>query len=242
MEISKINVNGNSYDINDNRLSSSDITNIGKINATDIANMLDAAEYVPSASEGGSDTTYQITINGTTAGDSTNGTNLGSIYAPTTAGIQGQALISNGSGAPTWGTVSASTSYPNVTYTVTTKTNSSSSITDLDATVADVCLITTSANISSLRFTAGKAPAIGHSYHVIVKSNGTTERTVALTAGRVSDSNVTGSYMYYICPTTSGISTKTKWVSTLSTNATSCSYAELDFLRVDETTIYVRGV
>lgn len=58
MEISKINVNGTSYDIQDSR-----------VNATDIAAMLNAANYVPSTSSGTaySDVTYAATaVNGTT--------------------------------------------------------------------------------------------------------------------------------------------------------------------------------
>ena len=56
----------------------------------------------------GTDTTYKLTVNGVTYGDSTSGTNLGTIYAPTSAGTSGQILSSNGAGAPKW------TSLPNV--------------------------------------------------------------------------------------------------------------------------------
>lgn len=45
------------------------------------------------------DTTYQLTLNGTTNGS---GTSLGSFYAPTTAGSNHQILQSSGSGAPSW--------------------------------------------------------------------------------------------------------------------------------------------
>lgn len=250
MEINKINVNGTSYDIQDSRVGTTVPSNAVFTDTTYTAGTgisisngqisVDSSVYTTSNAPTDTNTTYSLTINGTTNGDS-NGTSLGTVYAPTTTGTSGQVWKSNGSGGE-WGTISANVNYPDVGYTVTTKTNSSSSITNLDATVADECIITTSSSISSLRFTAGKAPAIGHSYHVIIKSNGTTERSITVSAGRVSDSTVTGSYMYYICPTTDGISSKTKWVSTLSTNASSCSYAEIDFLRLDETTIYVRGV
>lgn len=50
-------------------------------------------------------TTYKLTLNGTqkgTAGSSS--LDLGSFYAPTSAGTSGQFLISNGSGAPSWQT------------------------------------------------------------------------------------------------------------------------------------------
>lgn len=47
----------------------------------------------------GIDTTYQLTLNGTTNGS---GTSLGSFYAPTSAGSNHQILQSSGSGAPSW--------------------------------------------------------------------------------------------------------------------------------------------
>ena len=47
------------------------------------------------------DTNYYLTVNGTVNGDSGT-TDLGTIYAPTTAGTSGQYLASNGSGAPSW--------------------------------------------------------------------------------------------------------------------------------------------
>ena len=46
------------------------------------------------------DTTYKLTLNSTTKGGGS--TDLGTIYAPTSAGIQGQYLMSNGSGEPSW--------------------------------------------------------------------------------------------------------------------------------------------
>ena len=47
----------------------------------------------------GINTTYQLTLNGTTNGS---GTSLGSFYAPTSAGSNHQILQSSGSGAPSW--------------------------------------------------------------------------------------------------------------------------------------------
>lgn len=47
------------------------------------------------------DTTYKLTLNGTTNGAS-GGTSLGSFYAPTAAGTDGYVLKSSGSGAPSW--------------------------------------------------------------------------------------------------------------------------------------------
>ena len=49
-----------------------------------------------------------MSVNGNTSGDSTNGTSLGTIYAPTTVGTSGNVLKSSGSGAPSWGTLSPS--------------------------------------------------------------------------------------------------------------------------------------
>lgn len=203
MEISKINVNGTSYDLQDSR-----------VNATDIASMLDAANYVPSAAGSSSDTTYQLTINGTTAGDSTNGTNLGSIYAPTTAGTQGQALVSNGSGAPTWGTVSASVSYPDVTYTVATQSTSGSISIDGSKPVH---VITLTGNASAV--TLSTQPAEGHSTHVFFYS--TSQRTVAIAH------NATTS----CCPEATALSLTVK----------ANGYVEVDFLKANGV-IYVRGV
>ena len=57
------------------------------------------AKSVPSNAKF-TDTTYKLTLNGTTNGSGS--TNLGTIYAPTSAGTNGQYLMSNGSGAPTW--------------------------------------------------------------------------------------------------------------------------------------------
>ena len=46
-------------------------------------------------------TTYKLTVNGTEKGTS-GGTDLGSIYAPTTSGTSGYVLASSGDGAPSW--------------------------------------------------------------------------------------------------------------------------------------------
>lgn len=47
----------------------------------------------------GNNSTYQLTLNGTTNGS---GTSLGTLYAPTTAGSNHQIIQSSGSGAPSW--------------------------------------------------------------------------------------------------------------------------------------------
>lgn len=46
-------------------------------------------------------TTYKLSVNGTVKGDAS-GDDLGAVFAPTTAGTNGQFLKSNGSGAPVW--------------------------------------------------------------------------------------------------------------------------------------------
>ena len=58
-------------------------------------------EFSSGGGGGGTDTTYKLTLNGTTNGDSANGVNLGSLFAPTTGGTTAnQLLISQGSGSP----------------------------------------------------------------------------------------------------------------------------------------------
>jgi len=48
-------------------------------------------------------TTYKLTLNGTTNGDSTDGVNLGSFYAPTGGGTANQVLVAGGNNtAPSW--------------------------------------------------------------------------------------------------------------------------------------------
>lgn len=50
----------------------------------------------------GVNTTYKTSINGTGYGDTTNGVDLGTIYAPSTSGTEGYILMANTSGIPTW--------------------------------------------------------------------------------------------------------------------------------------------
>lgn len=52
------------------------------------------------------DTTYKLQVNGSWKGDSASGTSLGTIYAPTTAGTQGYALIADSNGLPAWSNIS----------------------------------------------------------------------------------------------------------------------------------------
>lgn len=76
-------------------------------------------------------TTYKLNINGTEQGGGT--TSLGTVYAPTEAGTEGQMLIANASGVPVWGSKpSYSLSEVGVTTSVvavTTATSSSCTIT-----------------------------------------------------------------------------------------------------------------
>lgn len=59
----------------------------------------------------GLNTTYKLSLNGTANGDSTNGIDLGTFFAPTTAGTAGQLLKSGGSGnAPDWISISTAIS------------------------------------------------------------------------------------------------------------------------------------
>ncbi|MBO4657956.1 MAG: tail fiber domain-containing protein [Bacteroidales bacterium] len=48
------------------------------------------------------DTTYKLKINGTTYGDYTFGTNLGTVYSPTSTGTQGYLLVADSNGYPDW--------------------------------------------------------------------------------------------------------------------------------------------
>lgn len=88
------------------------------------------------------DTTYKININGTDQGGGT--TSLGTVYAPTTAGTQGQMLIANASGIPSWG------SKPSYTLAEVGATMSASAI---SANTSSSCSITGAAN-------AGKSETI----------------------------------------------------------------------------------
>lgn len=236
MEISKINVNGTPYDIQDSR-----------VNATDIATMLDAANYVPSAASSGAlysagtgisisanneisidnsvyttsnpptdtNTTYSLTVNGTTNGDA-NGTSLGTLYAPTTAGTSGQVWKSNGSGGE-WGNVS--TTYGNVTYSVyTTTTTGSVSLNYNNGPIQVVTLsgAATSVTVSNL--------TEGHSLHVFfVSSSSSATRAITIAHDNTNRR----------CPAGANIS--------LTAPKSGSGYCEVDFLKANSVT-YVRGV
>lgn len=59
-------------------------------------------EWLANQIDSKSDTTYKLTLNGTTKGDGDNGEDLGTLYAPTEIGTSGQYLRSTGNGAPAW--------------------------------------------------------------------------------------------------------------------------------------------
>ena len=113
MEINKISVNGTPYDIQDSRVGST----------------------VPSNAVF-TDTTYSLTINGTTNGDG-NGTSLGTLYAPTSTGTEGQILVANASGVPTWG------SKPSYTLS---EVGASMSVVSISADTSSSCSITGAGN------------------------------------------------------------------------------------------------
>ena len=82
-----------------------------------------------------SNTTYKLNINGTNQGGGS--TSLGTVYAPTSAGTQGQMLIANASGIPAWGSKPA--------YTLS-EVGASMSVVAISADTSSVCGITGAGN------------------------------------------------------------------------------------------------
>jgi hypothetical protein len=75
-------------------------------------------------------TTYKLSVNGTTNGDSTNGVNLGTIYAPTSSGTSNQVVVWDGTNArPGW---TGSLSLSSLTVSGTTTLNGT---TDVNSTL-----------------------------------------------------------------------------------------------------------
>ena len=144
MEINKINVNGTSYDIQDSR-----------VNATDIATMLDAANYVPSAASSG--TTY---IAGTGINISANNEISIDNTVITTSNIS--------SNKPSY-------SYSEIGYALGSTTTSAGGSLSLDGTTP-VHVVTLTGNVSALSLSSN--PPAGHSCHVIFTA--TSEYTVAI--------------------------------------------------------------
>lgn len=68
---------------------------IGALIDGKIASAVDGLEFDDT------NTLYKLSVNGTTLG-STDGESLGVVYTPTTGGIEGQFLKSNGSNTPVW--------------------------------------------------------------------------------------------------------------------------------------------
>jgi hypothetical protein len=136
MTINKINVNGSNYDIVPSKVVDA---NGNTINIPAGASFTDT------------NTTYKLTINGTTNGDATNGISLGNITIPTSTAV----------------------TYSDVTYTVY-KPSYSSSL-SLNYNNGPVQVVTLTGNVSAI--TTSNIPA-GHSLHVFLFS--TSERTVAV--------------------------------------------------------------
>lgn len=91
-EISKIRVNGTDYNIIDTTYSYATTTTAGLMSASDKVKL-----------DNVTDTKYKLNINGTTSGESA-GTNLGTVYAPSTTGQDGQVIMWDESqGRAVWG-------------------------------------------------------------------------------------------------------------------------------------------
>ena len=174
------------------------------------------------------DTTYQLSINGTAAGDTTSGTNLGSVYAPTSAGTEGQMLIANASGIPTWGS-KPSYAYGEIGYEIATQTTSGAI--SVNGT-KPLHIITLSGAATSVAFSSGNLPAVGHLCHIIFK---------AATATTVSIAHVSTGSVRYVCP---------GGESPDDIEVPAGGYVEIDLLRGADTEennetvswVYVRGI
>ena len=84
--------------------------------------------------------TYKLNINGTEQGGGT--TSLGTVYAPIEAGTEGQMLIANASGIPTWG------SKPSYSLS---EVGASSSVVAVTAATSSSCSITGSSNSGKMQ-------------------------------------------------------------------------------------------
>ena len=82
-------------------------TTAKKLKVGDGSSKFSALPYI-GGSDSDNDTTYKLTLNGTQKGSGT--TDLGSFYAPTSAGTSGYFLKSSGSGAPAWSTLPTASS------------------------------------------------------------------------------------------------------------------------------------
>ena len=163
------------------------------------------------------DTTYKININGTEQGGGTTG--LGTVYAPTTAGTEGQMLMANASGIPVW-SAKPSYAYSEIGYEVATAAdngNTAGAIT-IDGT-KPLTVITLTGDVSSLSLASGKLPQSGHSAHVILTSAADCSVSIA--------HNATTS----VCPQ----------AEDLALAVVAGGYMEVDFINVNSK-IYVRGI
>jgi len=109
-QISQIKLGGELYQIKDTTYAqaTSDVLGLIKIGYTPAENSQkyavelnnDGQAFVNVPWDSGVDTKYKTTLNGTLYGDA-NGIDLGTWFAPTTAGTAGQ-ILSSANGAPTW--------------------------------------------------------------------------------------------------------------------------------------------
>lgn len=148
-----------------------------------------------------------VTLNGTSKAAST-----ASLYAPTSAGTNGQILVSSGSGAPSWSNLSVS--YPDTTYSVNTA--SVSGAVSIDGRTP-LHILTVTANVSSVALSYN--PSAGHSCHVIFKAS--SAMTVALAYDSTNRITPNG--------------------QNISLSIPAGGYVELNFLS-DGTNVYVRGI
>lgn len=234
MEINRVYVNGQSYDIQDSRITS-DMTNAAtpSTNGTGgTAGLMSAADKEKLDSIATGATANAGTVTGIAIGSGgtnytpTNGVvtipaypTVTTYYAPTTTGTSGQVWKSNGSGGE-WGNIISK--YGDITYDVYVPSSNSSGALTLNFNNGPVQVHTvSSANISSV--STSNIPA-GHSLHVIFRSDSASAtRTVAIAH------NATTS----CCPEGSALS--------LTVPEQGSGYTEVDFINVNNI-IYVRGV
>lgn len=234
-EINKISVGGTVYNIQDSRITTSSVTT--QTQATKFLRQ-DGTWAAPSYTANDGDTKYYMTLNGSVTGTS-GGTNLGTIYAPTAVGTSGQYLKSNGSGAPTWATITIPTTLPasdvyswakastKPSYTYSeigygvSATSSAGGALSLAGTTPLHVITLNSAAVSGVTLSAN--PAAGHSCHIMFVNSTSADLTVDIAYDSTNR----------ITPDAGTL--------TLTVPASNAGYAEVDFINVNSK-IYVRGV
>ena len=216
------------------------------------------------AFSGDTDTTYKLTVNGVTYGDSTRGTNLGAIYAPTSAGTSGQILSSNGAGAPTWINNEGGT---DTKVTQTNTTSSTSTLYLLFSKSASTSTLTEDAyKCSNVKIVPAYARLIAKSYVCTGYTSDTTTGAISINArngdlhiitltGNVSGITITNAVQYQ-CITVLLYSSSTARTVTIAHSSTyicpnaqnlsltvpAGGYCEVSFIAKTTTTFFVRGV